>query len=271
MPKNALPNLIIPKDEARKLIEKQIIKGEEISAKSPFEYNAYRRVEDELLRWLNYNIELLRRIFDNTSIADEYINYIQSISEYLTWVLVTVGAEKATNKLKAILDRLELIPVVKRESAVDIPTTLRVMKILGRFHIVCKQLESRQRKRPPFAIKDEYDVQDLLYALLKIEFDDIRKEDSTPKVAGAVAHMDLLLKNEQIIIEIKMTREGLDMKKLGEELLIDIAKYKEHKDCKTLICFIYDPINRLKNPAGLARDLEGQSTEETKVLVHIQP
>jgi hypothetical protein len=33
-------------------------------------------------------------------------------------------------------------------------------------------------------LKDEYDVQDLLYALLRIFFDDVRPEEWTPSFAG---------------------------------------------------------------------------------------
>ena len=36
--------------------------------------------------------------------------------------------------------------------------------------------------------------------------------------------MDFLLKNEEISIEVKMTRDGLKDKELGEQLIIDIAK-----------------------------------------------
>ena len=52
--------------------------------------------------------------------------------------------------------------------------------------------------------------------------------------------VDFLLKQGQIVLEIKKTRKGLDKKKLGEELIIDIARYKTHPDCKSLICFAYD-------------------------------
>ena len=40
--------------------------------------------------------------------------------------------------------------------------------------------------------------------------------------------MDFLLKDDEISIEVKMTRDGLKDKELGEQLIIDIAKYKEH-------------------------------------------
>ena len=75
-----------------------------------------------------------------------------------------------------------------------------------------KTLARRQRDRVPLEIKDEYDVQDLLHAILKLHFDDVRPEEWTPSYGGNSSRMDCLLKREQIVVEAKMTRKGLDQK-----------------------------------------------------------
>ena len=85
-------------------------------------------------------------------------------------------------------------------------------------------------------MKDEYDVQDLLHALLRIFFKDIRPEEWVPSYAGSSSRMDFLLHQEEIVIEVKMTRDGLKQKELVDQLLIDIARYEKHPGCKTLIC-----------------------------------
>jgi hypothetical protein len=54
------------------------------------------------------------------------------------------------------------------------------------------------------------------------------------------------LKNESVLVETKMTREGLSDGKLGDELTIDIAHYKRMAHCKALVCFVYDPGHLLK-------------------------
>lgn len=80
--------------------------------------------------------------------------------------------------------------------------------------------------------------------------------------------MDFLLKKEQIVIEVKKTREGLTEKELGEQLIVDKAKYQNHPDCKTLYCLIYDPEERISNPRGIERDLSDKVLEfETKVFI----
>jgi len=100
----------------------------------------------------------------------------------------------------------------------DIPAFMQINKLPTRFHEVAKQLEKRHKKRSTLTITDEYDVQDLLHALLRIDFDDIRPEDRTPSVAGASARMDFVLRKEQAVIEVKKTRETLTDGKIGEEL-----------------------------------------------------
>jgi len=132
----------------------------------------------------------------------------------------------------------------------------KVEKLCSRFHTVAGQLEKRHSGRGTLVINDEYDVQDLLHALLKLDFDDVRNEEWTPSYGGGAARMDFLLKKEQIVIEVKMTRVGLGERELGNQLIVDIAKYKGHPDCRTLVCFVYDPDHVLSNPRGLEADLE---------------
>ena len=67
-----------------------------------------------------------------------------------------------------------------------------------------------------------------------------------------------------------MTRDGLKDKELGEQLIIDIAKYKEHPNCKSLYCFVFDPNGHIRNPCGLERDLTGEH-DSLAVKVYIRP
>jgi hypothetical protein len=146
----------------------------------------------------------------------------------------------------------------------------RVEQLIKRFHLVVKQLRDRHDDRQTLNVEDEYDVQDLLHALLLIDFDDIRPEEWTPSYAGSSSRMDFLLKNEQIVIETKKTRNGLGTKEIGEQLIIDIEKYRGHPDCKTLVCFVYDPEGRIGNPKGIENDLN-RIEGDLRVKVIIAP
>ena len=151
----------------------------------------------------------------------------------------------------------------------DIPAFLQIDKMLTRFHLVARQLTECHGQRKSLEINDEYDVQDLLHALLRLDFDDIRPEEWSPSYAGGSARMDFLLKKEQVVIEAKKTRETLRDREVGEQLIIDVAKYKTHQDCRTLVCFVYDPDQHISNPVGLKRDLETMTTAELAVVVFI--
>jgi hypothetical protein len=150
----------------------------------------------------------------------------------------------------------------------DIAALALVCQICVRFHRVVRQLRLRREDRPTLDVSDEYDVQDLLHSLLQLHFDDIRTEEWTPTYAGGAARMDFLLKDFGIVIETKKTRTGLKAKDIGSQLIEDIAKYKQSPDCKKLVCFVYDPEERVMNRDGFVRDLESLDSDiEVKVIV----
>jgi hypothetical protein len=143
-----------------------------------------------------------------------------------------------------------------------------VEKLCTRFHLVARELRTRRQGRPTLEVEDEYDVQDLLRSLLSLHFDDVRPEEWTPSYAGGSSRVDFLLKQEQIIVEAKKTRRGLEARKLGEELIIDIQRYRVHPDCRSLVCFVYDPEGRITNPRGIENDLNGtRDGIEVKVII----
>lgn len=176
-------------------------------------------------------------------------------------------AERLSGMLSSL--RRDIVRDVSATPKSDIPSYLSIERILSKFHVVALQLAKRHDHRDSLRIMDEYDVQDLIHALLKIDFEDIRPEEYTPSYAGKSSRMDFLLKKQHVVLEVKMTRESLRDKQLGDELLIDIARYARHPDCSTLICFIYDPQNFLTNPAGLKNDLEAMAANELTVVVII--
>ncbi|USD46747.1 DUF2321 domain-containing protein [Vibrio sp. SCSIO 43145] len=150
----------------------------------------------------------------------------------------------------------------------DVDHLALVEKLCSRFHLVAKQIKSRYNDRDTLIINDEYDVQDLLHSMLLIHFDDVRAEEWTPSYAGGCSRVDFLLKQEQIVIEVKKTRQSLKGKHVGEQLIVDTERYKVHPDCKKLVCFVYDPDGWVANPRGLENDLNSSDEDfECKVLI----
>ena len=142
--------------------------------------------------------------------------------------------------------------------------------LLLRFHTVVRQLQIRQRNREPFIVRDEYDVQDILYGLLRIYFEDVRDEEYCPSYAGTSPRIDFFLKREQIAIEAKMTSKSHRKKKIREELILDKEYYSKKKGCRLLYCLVYDPDEIITNARGFEDDLY-EKNEKFEVKVFIVP
>jgi hypothetical protein len=166
--------------------------------------------------------------------------------------------------LRNITDELVTTPSVS-----VLPQKIDAIELLCfQFHTVAKQLRCRHSDRSTLDLVDEYDVQDLLHALLRIFFDDVRPEEWAPSYAGKSSRMDFLLPAEKLVIEAKKTRPGLGAKEVGSQLIEDIARYKVHPSCNRLVCFVYDPEGRVTNPRGIEQDLSrNESDFEVKVII----
>lgn len=133
-------------------------------------------------------------------------------------------------------------------------------------------LSHRRKGSQPLSFKNEYDVQDLLHALLRPWIKDIRPEEFTPSYAGSSTRMDFLLPAHDLVIETKIVRDRAHAKEIGNELIIDIEHYRRHPNCRTLWCVIYDPDHLVTNAEGLKSDLEGtRSMPDGEVRVRLFP
>jgi hypothetical protein len=131
-------------------------------------------------------------------------------------------------------------------------------------------LTHRRKGSQSLVFSNEYDVQDLLHALLRPWIGDIRPEEFTPSYAGSSTRMDFLLPDYSLVIETKVVRDRSHAKKVGDELIIDIEHYRAHPDCKHLWCVIYDPEHLITNAEGFKADLEGQRTaKDGEVTVRV--
>ena len=156
--------------------------------------------------------------------------------------------------------------VVQRPESVEELLSFLVKSLRRAMH----PLTHRRKGSTCLVFSSEYDVQDLLHALMRPWIGDIRPEEFTPSYAGTSTRMDFLLPAYSLVVEMKIVRDRVHAKKIGEELIIDIEHYKRHPDCKVLWCVIYDPEHFLTNAEGLRSDLEGpHSSKEGNVSVRV--
>lgn len=124
-----------------------------------------------------------------------------------------------------------------------------------------KIVRSRRKGHNEFEIHDEYDVQDILYVILKSLFPNLKDEDPIPKVGGKSTKIDLILRDERILIEVKMIKSGdSNENKFIEELKTDFESYHECEWLDKLFCFVYDPFKKTRDIQNF-KDLNGDRTK----------
>ena len=171
----------------------------------------------------------------------------------------------------SIMNELGRLPWLEsRKAKNEAPGLDYVLNLVSRFHLAANQLKRRYDNRETLRINDEHDVQDFLHAMLKLQFDDVRPEEYAPSKAGSASRLDFLLKSERIVVEAKMAGSSLTDKRIGEQLIVDIERYKAHPGCDKLVCFVYDPDHHIRNPIGLEKDLSRQD-QKLEVIVVVAP
>lgn len=112
-------------------------------------------------------------------------------------------------------------------------------------------------------IKNEYDVQHLLYAYLKPLYPAARLEVNEDTGYGTV-RTDIFL-DAGHVIEIKCTRTGMALKKLIEEIEADMVHYR----AENIYFFIYDKEKIIENPLVFKSVYEEKMKEkQIHIMIH---
>jgi hypothetical protein len=280
-------HLSVPRDEARKRLTEQIKSAAQIIGDGIKTQTALSEVVEREKRWYQYIKQLLATLFSTRKYADEYsmaaaerpLNLVADCYLSASGAPSTIELSNRLRSrinvqiscLRSILERLDLVqdtPV--RVVDAEMQGEQKLELLIDRFHRVAQQIRKRRQSRPALIMKDEYDVQYLLHGLLQIFFDDVRDEEWTSSYAGKASRMDFLLPGLKTVVEAKKTRPSLTAGVLGNELLVDIARYQKHPQCRQLFCFVYDPDGHINNPRGVEADLSKQHSD-LSVRVMIMP
>ncbi|MGL4725377.1 MAG: hypothetical protein ACRCWW_12865 [Scandinavium sp.] len=143
--------------------------------------------------------------------------------------------------------------------------------LLKKFNSFQLEINNRHNNRRGLPIDDEYDVQDLLRAILALHFDDVNPESAAPYQLGSNSRIDFLIRDKGIGIEVKKASKSIRDSKLAEQLITDIHRYSSHPLCKDIIFFVYDPEHIIRNPVGLQNDLNKIKCEITPHLIISPP
>jgi hypothetical protein len=258
-------NWIAPNDEAWRVLQRDIV----------------RRYEE----WYSTSLQYIRSCIPDRE--EDFTNYYKdtrSSSDGILSALWLLGSTHNGDPVATVNDYMRMFEG-QRSLLLSIPSVMAskeklptkssnevdlICNLCERFKLVARQLRETHKDHQSLDIEDEYDVQYLFHALLQLYFDDIRAEEATPTYAGGSTKIDFLMKTAQIGVETKMSRRGLGARELGNELMEDIGRYRAHPNCKTLICFVYDPEGLIVNPRGVEDDLN-KLGEDLHVQVFIRP
>lgn len=112
-------------------------------------------------------------------------------------------------------------------------------------------------------IKNEYDVQHLLFAYLRPLYPMVRTEVSEDTGYNTV-RVDIVLDIKNVI-EVKCTRKGMAQKKLIEEIEADMVHYS----ADNIYFFIYDKEKIIDNPLGFKKTYEKKVTnKQIHIIIH---
>jgi hypothetical protein len=198
----------------------------------------------------------------------------QARLQELAWRKPTLSdADRAAQVLQNSAAIKEAVAILRADRA-DFEHRLAcddVADVLNSFEAIYRRLQRRGHDREGISIKDEYDVQYLLQALLTTHFADVRTEEAVGSVAGANSRIDFFLKADKIAIEVKATRPTLTDQELGAQLLNDLPRYKGHGGVTTLFFFIWDPEYHVRNAAGIRNDIKAEAAGRTVHIIFSPP
>lgn len=194
---------------------------------------------------------LIKTIFDINSVNETELNK----------ALQSIASETDINvQLQILLEDIERTLLQTKFVNKDAEELVRY--VLNNFsNAIQKIISGRRLNHPDFKIEDEYDVQDILYVILKSIFPNLREEDPIPKVGGKSTKIDLIIREEKVLIEVKMIKaKDSNETHFIEQLKIDFESYHECKWLRKLFCFVYDPYKKTRDISNF-NDLNGERTK----------
>lgn len=115
-------------------------------------------------------------------------------------------------------------------------------------------------------ILNEYDVQRILYSLIKPIFPSARVEVSNDTGFSTIRY-DIFIEDYSTVIEVKCSRTSMTEKKLTEEIGSDIFHYKYNN----IFFFVYDKEKIIKNIDAFSSTYNGKFGNKNINTIIIQP
>jgi len=124
----------------------------------------------------------------------------------------------------------------------------RLEQLLRRLPRLARELG--RRERAPLVVRDDRDLDDLVRALLAVQFDDVRPQARTPRYDSGNRTMFRVV-SESIAVVAHLMRPGMDEIELARRIAVEVDDFRRRAECDALVQLVYDPERRLPNPQRL--------------------
>lgn len=155
---------------------------------------------------------------------------------------------------------------ISEEEAVKI-----VVMIMEHFHDYCKCLykekihkkcnDSLKKNLPCLKIENEYDVQRLMYPVIRSIFADARLEE-TQDSGHHMVRKDIVIDSQDIVVELKCSGKAVTERRISEEIAADIVHYGN----KHILFYIYDKEDVIKNAVDFQKSYESKQIGNKQML-----
>jgi hypothetical protein len=124
-----------------------------------------------------------------------------------------------------------------------------------------------ERWNKEWTIKDEYDVQDILWLMLRPYFDDLRYEEYLPKVGRSGHRYDIGIPQLATVVEAKYIRKVADFQKIVDEVGKDSAQLQPQSAFTRIVVFVYDETCSVEHHAWTRAALEQIALVQEAIIV----
>lgn len=210
-------------------------------------------------RWQTKVQQLLVTCFTESSVSNQFVSKTKVLVHKFSEVENQKNMMQAREQAKCYLE--DLIEAIKDgvyensslvDDNIDAKTACTIIRrILKNFHKYLEEMYHapvhgngtiKKEELDKIQIGNEYDVQRILYSIIRPVFPEARLEVVDDAGYGSVRY-DIVLEKYDIIVEVKCTRPSMTERKLTEELGADGFHYK----CNDLFIFIYDKVKLISN------------------------
>jgi hypothetical protein len=129
------------------------------------------------------------------------------------------------------------------------PTITSLVQILRRFRECCQYIQT-----PP---RNERDVQDILWIMLRSQYDRVDRENILPRFGAKAYRPDFGLPDLQTLIEVKFIGDKGEAAVIQEEILADVPGYlNANTRFSGIVELVYDHAQKLRDPRKFIEDLQ---------------